>query len=1062
MKTRNISMVLFAFIFSLSGAVAQAAPPTRLPDVSITSPASGSIYTTPQTVSVAASASEKGSNTITKVDFYDGTALMGTSTASPYSYNWAVSSATNGTHSWTAKAYDSAGGVSTSAPVSLTVNVGAADTTPPSVSISSPASGTTYTSAQTVTISASASDNVGVSRVEFYEDGSLMATDAASPYSYAWPVSSSNNGTHSWTAKAYDAAGNSSTSGAVSLTVNIGGSTTTIPNAPSNLTATAASSSQVNLAWQDNSTNETNFEIWRYQASTGWVVLPQVGENVVSYTDTGLSPSTSYYYMVRAINTAGASVFSNMAGATTLSGSTADTTPPIDSISSPTSGTTYTTAQTVTITASASDNVGVTKVEFYDGGVLKATDAASPYTYAWPISSSNNGTHSWTSKAYDAAGNVSTSSAVSLTVNIAAADTTPPTVSISSPASGSTYTLAQTVTISASASDNVGVTKVEFYDGGVLKATDTSPTYSYAWTFTSANNGTHSWTAKAYDAAGNVSTSSAVSLTVNIAAADATPPSVSISSPASGTTYTAAGTVTITAAASDNVGVAKVEFYDGTTLMATDTASPYTCAWSISSANNGTHSWTAKAYDAAGNTAVSGAVSLNVSVSSGTSGVWARSFGSSVDEMGKSVAVDGSGNIVTTGSFAGTVDFGTGPLTSNVYPWMSTTSYTDVFLAKYASSGTALWSRRIGGTANDVGYGTAVDGNGDVIVAGAVAGPVDFGNGVNSTYYGGLDIFIAKYSGQDGSYKWAKQLGGSNDDLARSVAVDGSGNVYVTGSIYSGTVDFGGGPLSTAPNAIWGFIAKYSPSGSFVWAKIFGSTIASAGTTGTGVGVDSSGNVIVTGQFAGTVDFGGGPVTISNTNFAMFILKLSSSGAYQWSKTFGNGNGTDVIQPNAMAVDGSGNVIVTGQFTGSEDLGGGALSSISGSWDGFIAKYSGTNGAPLWSKSFGAAGYDLARGVAVDGNDNVIVTGSFYGSVDFGGGPLTSYYNNVFVAKYSAAGAYVWAENLPGGNAYGNSVAVKGNSNIAVTGQFANSLNFDPTVLTSAGGYDIFLLNETP
>src|SRR5439155_8613337 len=132
-------------------------------------------------------------------------------------------------------------------------------------------------------------------------------------------------------------------------------------------------------------------------------------------------------------------------------------------------------------------------------------------------------------KAYDIDGNITISSAVNLTVSIAT-DTTLPTVSISSPLSGTSYTSAQTVTITAAASDNVGVTKVEFYDGATLKATDTEAPFTYAWAITSANNGTHSWTAKAYDAANNSKVSTAASLTVNIATGgDTTAPTVSIS-----------------------------------------------------------------------------------------------------------------------------------------------------------------------------------------------------------------------------------------------------------------------------------------------------------------------------------------------------------------------------------------------------------------------------------------------------------------------------------------------------------------------------------------------------
>src|SRR6185369_8624632 len=190
------------------------------------------------------------------------------------------------------------------------------------------------------------------------------------------------------------------------------------------------------------------------------------------------------------------------------------------------------------------------------------------------------------------------------------------------------YTTAQTVTITATASDAVGVTKVEFYDGATLKATDTTAPFTYAWAITSANNGAHSWTAKAYDAANNSRVSTADSLTVNIpTGGDTTPPSVSISSPASGTTYTTAQTVTITAAASDTVGVTKVEFYDGATLKATDTTAPYTYAWAITSANNGAHSWTAKAYDAANNSMVSAAVILTVNITTPSVGPWVDGFG---------------------------------------------------------------------------------------------------------------------------------------------------------------------------------------------------------------------------------------------------------------------------------------------------------------------------------------------------------------------------------------------------------------------------------------------------
>ena len=119
----------------------------------------------------------------------------------------------------------------------------------------------------------------------------------------------------------------------------------------------------------------------------------------------------------------------------------------------------------------------------------------------------------------------STNPTRTITVQAAGGDTTAPTVSLSSTPAGPTYTTAQTVTINATATDNVGVTKVEFYDNNVLQATDTSSPYSYAWSINAASNGTHNWTAKAYDAANNIGTSSVMPRTVNIAG-----PNVSINS----------------------------------------------------------------------------------------------------------------------------------------------------------------------------------------------------------------------------------------------------------------------------------------------------------------------------------------------------------------------------------------------------------------------------------------------------------------------------------------------------------------------------------------------------
>ena len=290
-----------------------------------------------------------------------------------------------------------------------------------------------------------------------------------------------------------------------------------------------------------------------------------------------------------------------------------DTTPPSVSITSPSNGKTV--SGTVTVTASASDNVGVAGVQFsIDGANFGAEDTSAPYSISWNTAAASNGSHAITAVARDAAGNRTTSTPVTVTVSNAPPpppDTTPPTVSITSPANGAT--ISATVTVTASASDNVGVVGVQFQLDGVNGgAEDTSAPYSISWNTATASNGSHTITAVARDAAGNRTTSAPVTVTVaNGPPSDTTPPTVSITSPSSGQTVSA--TVTVTASASDNVGVAGVQFLlDGANLGAESTAAPYSVSWNTAAASNGSHTLTAIARDAAGNHTTSAPVTVTV------------------------------------------------------------------------------------------------------------------------------------------------------------------------------------------------------------------------------------------------------------------------------------------------------------------------------------------------------------------------------------------------------------------------------------------------------------------
>lgn len=190
-------------------------------------------------------------------------------------------------------------------------------------------------------------------------------------------------------------------------------------------------------------------------------------------------------------------------------------------------------------------------------------------------------------------------------------DTEAPVVALINPVDGADFEAVQTVNVSANASDNIGVSKVEFIKDGLLVFTDTSAPYGYAWGIDAAENGVHSLKAKAYDENSNVSETNDFQVTVNI---DATPPTVSITSPADGATYNTAQTISINASTFDDIGVTKVEFYRDGVLVNSDNAAPYSQDWSFDEANNGSYNWQVVAFDAAGNQSSSPSITLNVDI----------------------------------------------------------------------------------------------------------------------------------------------------------------------------------------------------------------------------------------------------------------------------------------------------------------------------------------------------------------------------------------------------------------------------------------------------------------
>ena len=350
-----------------------------------------------------------------------------------------------------------------------------------------------------------------------------------------------------------------------------------------------------------------------------------------------------------------------------------------------------------------------------------------------------------------------------------------------------------------------------------------------------------------------------------------------------------------------------------------------------------------------------------------------------------------------------------------------------------------------GGTSIDAGNSIAVDALGNVYVTGSYDGTANFG-GTSITSLGG--IFIAKYN-SSGTIQWVRSAGGTTTDYALGIAVDASGSVYVTG-YYQGTSTFGGTSISSVGSNADIFVAKYSSAGVFQWVR-------SAGGAGSdiaaGIDVDGSGNVYVTGRYEGTATFGG-LFTTSVGNKDIFVAKYNSSGTVQWVRS-GGGAGFD--EGTSIAVDGLGNVYVTGQHIGTLTFDGTTI-VLANHINIFVTKYN-SAGTFQWARSAGGTGFDEGNGIAVDASNNVYLTGRYDGTANFGGTLIASAGgSDVFVAKYNSAGTAQWARSAGGAsNEFGLSIAVYGLGNIYVTGFYNGTARFGGSSITSVGNTDIFV-----
>ncbi|EAU64837.1 fibronectin type III domain protein [Stigmatella aurantiaca DW4/3-1] len=561
-----------------SGRMAMAAAAdTTAPTVSITSPAGGTTVTS--TIQVQASAADDVA--VTRVELYLDGSLVDWFSMAPYTFYFQSWRYPTGPHVMTVKAFDAAGNVGTSAPLSITVE---RDTTPPVTSIASPSQGATV--AGVVSIQANVSDDHDVSSVDFLVDGVRFMTSRAAPHVVTWDSHTVANGPHTLTTRAYDGAYNSATSAPVSILVAQPGGAQydpvlRVPACPSVSNVCDSTSLLQGRGFVgpelhapntlDGCADGTNTDESNHTEQIHWLRVSRAdGRPFVAGRRVQVDIAVEVpAYSQMAINLYTAS----------------DATAPV--------WTHLTTLNIDPLLYADQRGFHVYSAEYVlPEGSLQAVRANFWKGSPLPSPCSTDSIDDRDDLVFAVGQEV---------------DQTPPTVSMTSPANNAFA--GGTVTVKAAADDDFNVTQVEFYDGSTRIGLDAAKPFSMDWYIGNLGESTHTLTAKAYDAAGHVTTSAPVTVLI-----DNSKPLAWFSSPMPDALVR--GTVQVTAGASDAHGIKRVDFYTGqgifASLIGSATSAPYTLSWNTLTEYEGRHVLHAMAYDPAGNAAQSEVIGVTV------------------------------------------------------------------------------------------------------------------------------------------------------------------------------------------------------------------------------------------------------------------------------------------------------------------------------------------------------------------------------------------------------------------------------------------------------------------
>ncbi len=473
--------------------------------------------------------------------------------------------------------------------------------------------------------------------------------------------------------------------------------------------------------------------------------------------------------------------------------------------------------------------------------------------------------------------------------------------------------------------------------------------------------------------------------------------------------------------------------------------------------------------------------------------IWVKSINGNLHGSVLELITDLPGNIVSIGEFSGRIDANPGSPTQVLV----SLGGLDIFIQKLNGSGQYVWSQNVSATSDAYFRSVKSDNHGNIYVAGYVDGIVNFepgtGNFILSAVNNGSDIFVAKYR-KDGKLLWVKSIGSTGDDHAFSIDTDDSGNIYF-GGVFNGKTDFDPGPgvvnltISGSNN---GFLCKLDSNGNFGWVLNLGAVYA--------LDIDPYGDIIITGNYSGTFDFdpGSGVYNMSTpggyiytyvakynrqgkfkwarqqsgySNLSTciksdnkgncyinghyhgnlsnsYIFKMDKNGNLEWQKRF------EITFPIAstMDVDSRENLYLTGTFKDSVDFdpGPGTYKLYGDGPDDIALICLDSAGNLNWAYDIGNSGYETGPSVAIDRFDNIYLSGSFQGTVDFDPGnsvsaKSSSFHNNdFFILKLDSSGNYLWVISNPGyASQHCYNTYVDPHLNIITSGVFYENTDFD-------------------